>query len=68
MKYLRLNKVFLGRNLNFTIRVFTWDLASDDNICKRIEIIQYQICEGSQMKKYYNFDLLRNTLKKYGKK
>ena len=25
-------EVFLGDNLNFTIRVFPWDLANDDNI------------------------------------
>ena len=25
-------EVFLGSNLNFIIRVFTWDLANDDNI------------------------------------
>ena len=26
--------VFLDSNLNFTIRVFTWDLANDLCICK----------------------------------
>ena len=29
-------EVFLDSNLNFTSRVFTWCLASDDNICKKI--------------------------------
>ena len=29
-------EVFLDSNLNFTIRVFTWCLANDDNICKKI--------------------------------
>ena len=29
-------EVFLGSNLNFTIKVFTWGLANDDNICKKI--------------------------------
>ena len=57
-------KVFLGSNLNFAIRVFTLGLINDGNICKKfcpiwsiiqkIEMIQYQICEGSQMEKYYN--------------
>ena len=28
-------EVFLGSNMNFTIRVFTWDLANDDNVCKK---------------------------------
>ena len=28
-------EVFLGSNMNFTIRVFTWDLANDDNICEK---------------------------------
>ena len=27
-------EVFLGSNLSFAIRNFTWDLANDDNICK----------------------------------
>ena len=27
-------EVFLGSNLNFTNRVFHWDLANDDNISK----------------------------------
>ena len=27
-------EVFLGSNLNFTNRVFPWDLANDDNISK----------------------------------
>ena len=27
-------EVFLGSNLNFTIRLFTWGLANDDNIWK----------------------------------
>ena len=26
-------EVFAGSNLNFTIRISTWDLAYDDNIC-----------------------------------
>ena len=32
-------EVFLGSNLNFTIRVFTRGLAIDDNICKNIYIL-----------------------------
>ena len=28
-------EVFLGSNMNFTIRVFTWDPANDDNICEK---------------------------------
>ena len=28
-------EVFLGSNLNFTSRVFTWGLANDNNICKK---------------------------------
>ena len=27
------NEVFLGNNLNFTIRVLTWGVGNDDNIC-----------------------------------
>ena len=69
MKYLSV-KVFLDSNLNFTISAFTCGLANDDNVCKKkkkkkkfcpiwsiiqsIEIMQFQICEGSQMKKYSN--------------
>ena len=29
-------EVCLGSNLNFTIRVLTWGLANDDNICKKV--------------------------------
>ena len=29
-------EVFLGNNLNFTIRYFTWGLANDDNISRKI--------------------------------
>ena len=29
-------EVFLGSNLNFTIRIFTWGLANYDNIYKKI--------------------------------
>ena len=29
--------VFLDSNLNFTIRVFTWDLVNDLHICKIYE-------------------------------
>ena len=29
-------EVFLGSNLNFTIRGFTWGLANDDNIYKNM--------------------------------
>ena len=36
MKYLI--EVFLGSNLNFTVRVSTWDIANDDNICKNVKI------------------------------
>ena len=28
-------EVFLGRNLNFKIKIFTWGLVNDDNICKK---------------------------------
>ena len=62
--------VFLYSNLNFTIRVFTWDLANDLHICKNYkkttkhiilsnlmyEIIQFQICEGSHNAKILQLD------------
>ena len=35
MKYLTL-KFFLGSNLNFAFRVFTWGIANDVDICKKI--------------------------------
>ena len=41
MKYLI--EVFLGSNLNFKIRVLTWGLANDDNICKKIYILSNMI-------------------------
>ena len=28
-------EVFLDNNLNFTVKVFTWGLASDHDICKK---------------------------------
>ena len=34
MKHLRL-KFVLASNMNFTIRVFTWNLENDNNICKK---------------------------------
>ena len=34
-------EVFLRSNLNFTVRVFTWDLANDDNICKKEYSVQF---------------------------
>ena len=34
-------KVFLGSNLNFTIRVLTWDLVNDDNACRKEYYIQF---------------------------
>ena len=33
-------KVFLGSNLNFTIRVLTWDLVND-NACRKEYYIQF---------------------------
>ena len=41
MKYLI--EVFLDSNLNFKIRVLTWGLANDDNICKKIYILSNMI-------------------------
>ena len=29
-------EVFLGSNLYFTVRVFTWGLANDDKMCRKI--------------------------------
>ena len=28
-------EVLLGTNLNFTVKVFTWSLPNDDNICEK---------------------------------
>ena len=30
-------EVFLDSNMNFTIRVFTWGLANNHNVCKKYE-------------------------------
>ena len=59
--------VFLDNNLNFTVRVFTWDLANDLHIWKNYKnpiilsnlidkIIQFQICEGSHNAKVLQLD------------
>ena len=34
-------EVFLGSNLNFTIRVLTRDLEDDDNICRKECSVQF---------------------------
>ena len=34
-------EVFLGHNLNFTVRVSTWDLANDDDINKKEYFAQF---------------------------
>ena len=62
--------VFIGNNLNFRIRDFTWGLANNRHICKNYEkpgkhiilsnliqeIIQYQICKGSHNAKVLQLD------------
>ena len=34
-------RVFLDSNLNFTVRVFAWGLASDLHICKNLQNISF---------------------------
>ena len=43
-------EVFRGSNLNFTIRIFTWGLANDDNIYKKIFCSVWSIMQQTEIK------------------